>query len=58
MTLTDAEVKKAEKRMQARVQAQPRAVSARYDRKGVHFVVSLRNGLDVGVPVPRKELHV
>ena len=29
MTLTDADVKKAEKRMQARVQAQPRAASHR-----------------------------
>jgi hypothetical protein len=58
MTLTDADVKKAEKRMQARAQAQQRAVSARYERKGVHIVVSLSNGLDVGVPVPRKELHV
>jgi hypothetical protein len=32
MRLTDADVQKAEKRMQARMQAQPRAVSARYDR--------------------------
>jgi hypothetical protein len=51
MTLTDAELKKAEKRMQARMQAQPRAVSARYDRKDARIVVSLSNGLDVGVPV-------
>ena len=51
MTLTDADVKKAEKRMQARMQAQPRAVSARYDRQGARIVVSLSNGLDIGVPV-------
>ena len=51
MTLTDADVKKAEKRMQARMQEQPRAVSARYDRKAARVVVSLSNGLDVGVPV-------
>ena len=51
MTLTDAEIKKAEKRMQARMQAQPRAVSARYDRQGARIVVSLSNGLDIGVPV-------
>ena len=51
MTLTDADVKKAEKRMQDRMQAQPRAVSARYDRQGARIVVSLSNGLDVGVPV-------
>ena len=55
MTLTDADVKKAEKRMQARMQAQPRAVSARYDRKGVRIVVSLSNGLDIGVPVEMAE---
>ena len=51
MALTDADVKKAEKRMQASMQAQPRAVSARYDRKGARIVVSLSNGLDIGVPV-------
>jgi hypothetical protein len=51
MTLTDADLKKAEKRMQARMQAQPRAVSARYDRQGARIVVSLSNGLDIGVPV-------
>ena len=51
MTLTDADVKKAEKRMQARMQAQPRAVSARYDRRGARIVISLSNGLDLGVPV-------
>lgn len=55
MTLTDADVKKAEKRMQARMQAQPRAVSARYDRKGARVVVSLSNGLDIGVPVEMAE---
>ena len=49
MTLTDAEVQKAEKRMQARMQAQPRAVSARYDRARARVVVSLSNGLDLGV---------
>jgi hypothetical protein len=51
MTLTDADVKKADKRMQARLQAQPRAVSARYDGRGARIVVSLSNGLDIGVPV-------
>ena len=58
MTLTNADLEMAEKRMQARMQGQPRAVSARYDRKESRIVVSLSNGLDVGVPVPRKELHV
>src|SRR5271163_353522 len=55
MALTDADVKKAEKRMQARMQAQPRAVAARYDRKEARIVVSLSNGLDVGVPVAMAE---
>ena len=55
MMLTDADVKKAEKRMQARMQAQPRAVSARYDRQGSRIVVSLSNGLDIGVPVQMAE---
>ena len=51
MTLTDADVQKAEKRMQARMQAQPRAVFARYDRHASRIVVTLSNGLDLGVPV-------
>jgi hypothetical protein len=51
MKLTDADVQKAEKRMQARMQAPPRAVSARYDRHGARIVVTLSNGLDLGVPV-------
>ena len=49
--MTDADVEKAEKRMRARMQAQPRAVSARYDRPRVRIVVSLSNGLDLDVPV-------
>ncbi len=51
MTLTDADIKKAGKRMQAGVQAQPRAVAARYDPHEARIVVSLSNGLDLGVPV-------
>jgi Protein of unknown function (DUF2442) len=51
MTLTNADVQKAEKRMQARMQAQPRAVSTRYERHGARIVVTLSNGLDLGVPV-------
>jgi hypothetical protein len=51
MTLTDADVEKAEKRMQARLHAEPRAVAAQYDRQGARIVVSLSNGLDLGVPV-------
>ena len=33
------------------MQAQPRAISARYDRHGARIVVTLSNGLDLGVPV-------
>jgi len=33
MTLTNAEVRKAEKRMRARLKEQPRARAARYDRR-------------------------
>jgi hypothetical protein len=51
MTLTDAEVQKAERRMQVRMQAQPRAVAARYDRRAARIIVTLSNGLDLGVPV-------
>jgi hypothetical protein len=51
MTLTDTEVQKAEKRMQARMRVQPRAVSARYDRHASRIVVTLSKGLDLGVPV-------
>jgi len=51
MTLTDADIRQAEKRMQARLQRQPHATSARYDRRGARIVVSLSNGLELGVPV-------
>ena len=51
MSLTDADVQKAERRMQGRMRAQPRAVSARYDRHASRIVVTLSNGLDLGVPV-------
>ena len=51
MGLTEAEVRAAEKRMQARLKGQPHAVSARYDRRGERIVVGLSNGLDLGVPV-------
>ena len=51
MGLTDAKVRLAEKRMQARLRAQPHAVAARYDRRSARIVVSLSNGLELGVPV-------
>ena len=51
MSLTDAGVHAAEKRMQARLKSQPHATSARYDRRGARIVVGLSNGLELGVPV-------
>jgi hypothetical protein len=51
MTLTDAEVRQAEKRTQARLKEQPRAIFARYDRRGSRIVVGLNNGLEIGIPV-------
>ncbi len=51
MTLTDAGVRRAEKRMQSRLRAQPHATSARYDRRTARIVVTLSNGLELGVPV-------
>ena len=51
MSLTDIDVRRAEKRMQARLKGQPRATSARFDRRGARIVVGLSNGLDLGVPV-------
>ena len=50
MTLTDANFRRAEKRMQARME-QPRAMAARYDRRAARIVVGLSNGLELGVPV-------
>jgi Protein of unknown function (DUF2442) len=51
MSLTDADVRRAEKRMQARLRGRPRATSASYDRRGARILVSLSNGLEFAVPV-------
>ena len=51
MSLTDADVRAAEKRMRARLRSQPHATSARYDRRVARIVVSLSNGLDLGFPI-------
>jgi hypothetical protein len=51
MSLTDADVRQAEKRMQARLKSQPHALTAHYDRRGERIVVALSNGLELGVPV-------
>ena len=51
MSLTDIDVRRAEKSMQARLKEQPHATSARFDRRGARIIVGLSNGLDLGVPV-------
>jgi Protein of unknown function (DUF2442) len=51
MSLTDANVRQAEKRMRARLKGKPHATSARYERRGARIVVGLSNGLELGVPV-------
>lgn len=51
MKLTDADVRRAEKRMQARLKESLHAISARHDRRGARIVVTLSNGLDLGIPV-------
>ena len=51
MSLTDADVRAAEKRMRARLRSQPHATSARYDRRVARIVVSLSNGLHLGFPI-------
>jgi hypothetical protein len=50
MTLTDLNVRRAERRLQSRLQRQPHATSARYDRRAARVVVALSNGLELGVP--------
>ena len=55
MGLTDADVRAAEKRMQARLKSQPHAVSVHYDRRGGRIVVGMSNGLELGVPVSLAE---
>jgi hypothetical protein len=55
MALTNADVRKASRRMQKRLQAQPRAIAARYDRRTGRIVVSLSNGLDLGIAVAKAQ---
>jgi hypothetical protein len=50
MTLSDANLRRAERRMQARLQAQPYATAVHYDRRHAKIIVSLSNGLELGVP--------
>jgi Protein of unknown function (DUF2442) len=55
MAITDAELKRAEARMQARLKAGPRAVAARYDRRIARVVVQLETGLELAFPPPLAE---
>ena len=50
MAISDADVKRAEARMQGRLKAGPKAVSARYDRRVARVVVSLDTGLELAFP--------
>ena len=50
MAITDADVKQAESRMQARLKAGSRAVAARYDRRAARVVVQLETGLQLAFP--------
>jgi hypothetical protein len=51
MALTDAELRRAEKRMQARLRRQARAVAARYEPGAARILVTLSNRLELGIPV-------
>lgn len=50
MTITDSDRIAAEKRMQAELKDQPKAVQARYDRRVSRIVISLDNGLELAFP--------
>jgi hypothetical protein len=55
MALTTGDVKKARMRMQKRLQAQPHAVAAQYDRRAGRIIVSLSNDLELGIPVAKAQ---
>ena len=50
MAVTDNDIRKAEKRMQARLKSTPQATSARYDRSRARIIVALNNGLELAFP--------
>jgi len=50
MAISDAEVKRAEARLQSRLKSGPRAVAARYDRRISRVVVRLDSGLELAFP--------
>jgi Protein of unknown function (DUF2442) len=51
MNLTELNVRRAEQRLLARRKNQPYATAAHFDRRAERIVVSLSNGLELGVPV-------
>ena len=50
MALTDEDIARAEQAMKATMDAGPRAVEARYDRRRDRVIVSLNNGLELAFP--------
>lgn len=50
MAISDDDVKRAEKAMQAKMASGPRAIGARYDRRLARVIVSLSNGLELAFP--------
>lgn len=51
MKMSRIDIRRAEKAMRATRKEVPHAMSARFDPRGARIVVSLSNGLDIGVPV-------
>ena len=50
MAITEGDLQQAEQRMRERLEGQPRAVGARYDRRVSRVVVTLSNGLELAFP--------
>ncbi len=50
MDTSEAAIRAAEQRMRERMEASPRAVAARYDRRVSRVMVSLSNGLELAFP--------
>lgn len=50
MEISDAALQQAEQRMCERMEATPRAIAARYDRRVSRVMVSLSNGLELAFP--------
>ena len=50
MAVTDDDIALAETAMRAKMEAGPRATSARYDRRRARLVISLDNGLELAFP--------